>query len=72
MGGVFGNKANPDIYRGVGAMDYYMPSYYGLIMMAIGTVALPGHLAGYRERGILKRFRALLSRSGRSSVRRCW
>ncbi len=58
MGGVFGNTADPDIYRGVGAMDYYMPSYFGLIMMAIGTVALPVHLAGYRERGVLRRFRA--------------
>jgi ABC-2 type transport system permease protein len=58
MGGVFGNTPDPDIYRGVGAMNYYMPSYYGLIMMAIGTVALPVHLAGYRERGILRRFRA--------------
>jgi ABC-2 type transport system permease protein len=58
MGGVFGNTPNPDVYRGVGAMDYYMPSYYGLIMMAIGTVALPVHLAGYRERGVLRRFRA--------------
>ncbi len=58
MGGVFGNTADPDVYRGVGAMDYYMPSYYGLIIMAIGTVALPVHLAGYRERGILRRFRA--------------
>jgi ABC-2 type transport system permease protein len=46
------------IYRGVGAMDYYMPSYFGLVMMAIGTVALPVHLTGYRERGILRRFRA--------------
>jgi ABC-2 type transport system permease protein len=58
MGGVFGNTPDPDVYRGVGAMDYYMPSYYGLIMMAIGTVALPVHLAGYRERGVLRRFRA--------------
>jgi ABC-2 type transport system permease protein len=58
MGGVFGNTPNPDIYRGVGPMDYYMPSYYGLVMMAIGTVALPVHLAGYRERGVLRRFRA--------------
>ena len=24
MGGVFGNTPNPEIYRGVGAMDYYM------------------------------------------------
>jgi ABC-2 type transport system permease protein len=58
MGGVFGNTAKPDYYRGVGAMDYYMPSYYGLVMMAIGTVALPVHLTGYRERGVLRRFRA--------------
>jgi ABC-2 type transport system permease protein len=58
MGGVFGNTPKPEIYRGVGPMDYYMPSYYGLIMMAIGTVALPVHLAGYRERGVLRRFRA--------------
>lgn len=58
MGGVFGNTPNPEVYRGVGAMNYYMPSYYGLVMMAIGTVALPLHLAGYRERGILRRFRA--------------
>jgi ABC-2 type transport system permease protein len=58
MGGVFGNTASEGIYRGVGAMDYYMPSYYGLIMMAFGTVALPVHLAAYRERGVLRRFRA--------------
>jgi ABC-2 type transport system permease protein len=58
MGGVFGNTPSANIYRGVGAMDYYMPSYYGLVMMAIGTVALPVHLTGYRERGILRRFRA--------------
>ena len=58
MGGVFGNTASADIYRGVGAMDYYMPSYYGLVLMAIGTVALPVHLTGYRERGVLRRFRA--------------
>jgi ABC-2 type transport system permease protein len=58
MGGVFGNEASPNVYRGVGAMNYYMPSYYGLIMMAIGTVSLPGHLASYRERGVLRRFRA--------------
>jgi len=58
MGGVFGNTAEAGYYRGVGAMDYYMPSYFGLVMMAIGTVALPVHLTGYRERGVLRRFRA--------------
>jgi ABC-2 type transport system permease protein len=58
MGGVFGNTPDASYYRGVGAMDYYMPSYYGLVMTAIGTVALPVHLTGYRERGVLRRFRA--------------
>jgi ABC-2 type transport system permease protein len=58
MGGVFGNTPTPDIYRGVGAMNYYVPSYFGLVMMAIGTVALPVHLTAYRERGVLRRFRA--------------
>jgi ABC-2 type transport system permease protein len=58
MGGVFGNIPDASIYRGVGAMDYYMPAYYALVMMAIGTVALPVHLAGYRDRGILRRLRA--------------
>jgi ABC-2 type transport system permease protein len=58
MGGVFGNTPTPEIYRGVGAMNYYVPSYFGLVMMAIGTVALPVHLTAYRERGVLRRFRA--------------
>jgi ABC-2 type transport system permease protein len=63
MGGVFGNEANMGetdtiVFRGVGPLDYYIPAYFGLVMMAIGTVALPVHLAGYRERGVLRRLRA--------------
>ncbi len=63
MGGVFGNEANTDdggmvVFRGVGPLDYYIPAYFALVMMAIGTVALPVHLAGYRERGVLRRLRA--------------
>jgi ABC-2 type transport system permease protein len=58
MGGVFGNTPDADVYRGVGAIDYYMPAYYALVMMAIGTVALPVHLTGYRDRGVLRRLRA--------------
>ena len=63
MGGVFGNEASTDdngmvVFRGVGALDYYIPAYFGLVMMAIGTVALPVHLAGYRERGVLRRLHA--------------
>ncbi len=63
MGGVFGNTPDTDdsgmiVFRGVGALDYYIPAYFGLVMMAIGTVALPVHLTGYRERGVLRRLRA--------------
>jgi ABC-2 type transport system permease protein len=58
MGGVFGNTPSPEIFRGVGPMDYYVPAYFGLVLSAIGIVALPVHLTAYRERGILRRFRA--------------
>ena len=63
MGGVFGNEPDTSdggtiVFRGVGPLDYYIPAYFGLVMMAVGTVALPVHLTGYRERGILRRLRA--------------
>ncbi|MEW6033963.1 MAG: ABC transporter permease [Chloroflexota bacterium] len=59
MGEVFGrNPADPDVFRGVGAMDYYTPAYIGLVLAAIGVIALPAHLASYRERGMLRRLRA--------------
>ena len=60
MGGVFGNTPDPEgeIYRGVGPIDYYVPAYIGLVIASIGVVALPVHLTAYRERGILRRFRA--------------
>jgi len=58
MGGVFGNEASPDFYRGVGAMDYYMGAYVGLVVAALGLITLPTHIATYRERGILRRFEA--------------
>jgi ABC-2 type transport system permease protein len=60
MGGVFGNTPDPsgEVYRGVGAMDYYVPAYIGLAIASMGLVGLPVHLAGYRELGVLRRFRA--------------
>lgn len=58
MGGVFKNSPDPDVYRGVGAMDYYTPAYVGLVICSIGVVALPLHFTGYRERGVLRRLRA--------------
>ncbi|HET9780887.1 MAG TPA: ABC transporter permease [Candidatus Dormibacteraeota bacterium] len=58
LGAVFGNTPNPRYYRGVGAMDFYVPAYIGITIASMGVIGLPVHLAGYRERGILKRFRA--------------
>jgi len=60
LGEVFGNTPDPeeDIFRGVGAMDFYVPAYVGLTLASIGVVALPVHLAAYRERGVLRRFHA--------------
>jgi ABC-2 type transport system permease protein len=58
LGGVFGNTPSPHIYRGVGAMNYYVPAYLALTVAAIGCISLPVHLASYRERGVLRRFQA--------------
>jgi len=59
MGEVFGRQAGiSEMYRNVNAMDYYAPAYIGIVMAAVGLVAIPVHLAGYRERGILRRLRA--------------
>jgi ABC-2 type transport system permease protein len=58
MGGVFGNESTPEVYRGVGAMDYYVPAYTALVAASVGLISLPTHIASDRERGVLKRYRA--------------
>jgi ABC-2 type transport system permease protein len=62
LNGVFGNEPEidpaEDVWRGVGPSDYYVPAYVGLVMAAIGTLGMPVRLATYRERGVLRRFRA--------------
>lgn len=60
LAGVFGNTAEPDEpeWRGVGPATYYVPAYIALTIAAIGLISLPVHLSSYRERGVLRRFRA--------------
>lgn len=58
MGGVFGNEASVEVYRGVGAMNYYVPAYVALVTASVGLISLPTHIASNRERGVLKRYRA--------------
>lgn len=58
LGGVFGNQAEADVYRGVGAMDYYVPAYVAFVCASVGLISLPMHIASNRERGVLKRYHA--------------
>ena len=58
LNGVFGNQADPEVYAGVGPADFYLSAYIALTVVTVGVLALPVHLAGYRERGVLRRFHA--------------
>jgi len=58
LGGVFGNKPSPKVYGGHGPLDFYVPAYIGLVWASVGLLALPVHLARYREDGVLRRLRA--------------
>ena len=59
LGGIFGGqRMDGGDYAGLKMMDWYVPSYIGLVIASIGTVSLPVHLSTYRERGVLRRFRA--------------
>lgn len=60
LAGVFGNTPDPTgkVWAGAGPMDYLVPGFLGLVMASIGFISLPIHLAGYRERGVLRRFRS--------------
>lgn len=58
LGGVFGNTPDPQVYRGAGPLDFYVPGYLALVWAAVGLLAVPVHLARYREDGVLRRLRA--------------
>ncbi len=62
LGGVFGNETSAPgediVFRGVGPMTYYVPAYVALVIASVCVISIPTHLAGNRERGVLKRFHA--------------
>jgi ABC-2 type transport system permease protein len=58
LNGVFGNQPDPSVWEGLSPIDFYTSAYVALVAATIGVLSLPVHLAGYRERGVLKRFRA--------------
>ena len=53
-GSVFGNAPVPE-QGGQGPVDLLVPGYVALVLATVGFTQLPGVLATYRERGILRR-----------------
>jgi len=59
LNGVFGSQPpDPTVWEGLRPVDYYTCSYVALVAATVGVLSLPVHLAGYREQGVLRRFRA--------------
>lgn len=59
LNGVFGGQpASAEVWDGLPAVDFYTPAYVALAVATAGVLSLPVHLAGYREQGVLRRFRA--------------
>jgi ABC-2 type transport system permease protein len=57
FGSMYGNDPTPT-FGGRGTMDISMPAYTALILGTIGLLNVPITTAGYREQGILRRYRA--------------
>jgi len=57
FGAIYGNAPSP-IFGGLGSMDVSMPAYSALILGTIGLLSVPITTAGYRQQGVLRRFRA--------------
>jgi ABC-2 type transport system permease protein len=59
LGGIFrSSDVMEDFLAGRDPIDWYVPAYMALVTASIGLISLPVHLATYRERGILRRYRA--------------
>lgn len=56
-GSVNTNEPNPD-FDGAGAIDVLVPGFIALVIATLGLTNIPGTLATYRERGVLRRLQA--------------
>jgi ABC-2 type transport system permease protein len=57
IGGAFGTSPDP-AFGGTNPSQWYVASYFTVVIASTGLVMLPVHLASYRERGVLRRFAA--------------
>ncbi|HET8617146.1 MAG TPA: ABC transporter permease [Actinomycetales bacterium] len=58
LNGVFGSQPDPSVWQGLPPIDFYTSAYVVLVAATAGVLSLPVHVAGYREQGVLRRFRA--------------
>jgi ABC-2 type transport system permease protein len=57
LGAIFGNTPSPN-FGGAGFLDVAVPGFIALVIAISALMSLPMSLTGYRERGILRRYRA--------------
>ncbi len=57
FGAMYGNDPTP-MFGGYGSMDISMPAYTAMILGTMGFMAVPITISGYRESGVLRRFKA--------------
>ena len=57
FGTMYGNDPLP-LYGGYGVMDITMPAYSALVLGTVWLLSVPITTGGYREQGILRRYRA--------------
>jgi ABC-2 type transport system permease protein len=57
LGAIFGNEPSPT-YGGAGFLDTAVPGFIALVIAISAVMSMPLALANYRERGILRRYRA--------------
>jgi ABC-2 type transport system permease protein len=57
IGGSFGSDPDP-AFGGQDPSEWYVASYFTVVIGATGLIMLPVHIASYRERGVLRRFAA--------------
>ena len=59
FGAIYGNKPQPAFYgHNFGTVDTMVPAYVGLIIGTIALMSIPIDVAGNRDAGVLRRYRA--------------
>ena len=57
LGAAFSDHGGP-VFANLNGTQFYVTAYVGAAIAVMGFMGTPTHLAGYRESGVLRRFRA--------------